>query len=152
MLKGLACVCVYTCRERYSVCVCLRLIVGYAVLKRLASVCVYIHEEREIVCVCACASLSGTRCSNVLLVCVNIYAECVCVCVHVYIYIYNEYVCEGYAVPRLVLPRLAYHVEHEDKRIRRGVGVRAGVSQGRRELQAAADNELFTETCATRRP
>ena len=48
-------------------------------------------------------------------------------------------------VPRLVLPRLAYHVEHQDKRIRRGVGVRAGGSQGRRELQAAADNELVTE-------
>ena len=68
-------------------CVCLRLIVGYAVLKRLASVCVYIHEEREIVCVCACASLSGTRCSDVLLVCVNIYVECVRarVCVSIYI-------------------------------------------------------------------
>ena len=44
-------------------------------------------------CVCACASSSGTRCS------------------------YNL------PVPRLVLPRLAYHVEHQDKRIRRGVRV-----------------------------
>ena len=50
-----------------------------------------------------------------------------------------------------LLPRLAYHVEHQDKRIRRGVGVRAGGSQGRRELQAAADNELVTERCAIRR-
>ena len=55
------------------------------------------------------------------------------------------------AVPRLVLPRLAHHVAHQDKRIRRGVGVRAGGSQGRRELQAAADNELVTERCAIRR-
>ena len=69
----------------------------------------------------ACASSSGTRCSYVL------------------------------PVPRLVLPRLAYHVEHQDKRTRRGVGVRAGGSQGRRELQAAADNELVTERCAIRR-
>ena len=66
-------------------------------------------------CVCACASSSGTRCSYAL------------------------------PVPRLFLPRLAYHVEHQDNRIRRGVGVRAGGSQGRRELQAAADNELVTE-------
>jgi hypothetical protein len=40
---------------------------------------------------------------------------------------------------------------HQDKRIRRGVGVRAGGSQGRREVQAAADNELVTERCAIRR-
>ena len=61
-------------------CVCLRLIVGYAVLIRLACVCVYvyIYEERECVC--------------------------------------EERVC-----------------------------VRARGSQGRRELQAAADTELVTE-------
>ena len=42
-------------------------------------------------------------------------------------------------------------VEHQDKGIRRDVRVRAGGSHGRRELQAAADNELVTETCAIRR-
>ena len=96
-------------------------------LIRLGCVCVcerereyvYIFRERESVCLrliiayamlirlacvcvcihmlsmfaCACASSSGTRCSYVL------------------------------PVPRLVLPRLAYQVEHQDKRIQRGVGV-----------------------------
>ena len=87
-------------------CVCLRLDIGYAVLIRL----VYICRDRVCVpathhrvcgahtsclclcvlysmyifsmCVCACASLSGTRCSYVLLVfvcTVCIYQVCVCV-------------------------------------------------------------------------
>ena len=83
--------------------------------------CVCVCTYISSMCVMACATSSGTRCSYVL------------------------------PVPRLVLPRLAYHVEHQDKRIRRGVGVRAGGSQGRRELQVAAENELATERCAIRR-
>ena len=82
-------------REAWDVCVCLRLIIGNAVLTRLACVCVYSMYKLNV-----CARLR-------------------------------------------LLPRLAYHVEHQDKRVRRGVGVRAGGSQGRRELQAAADNELL---------
>ena len=84
-------------------------------------------------------------------------------CVSLYIYIKYVRVCLRLDIGYAVLIRLAcvceygcacvcvYHVEHQDKRIRRGVGVRAGGSQGRRELQAAADNELVTETCAIRR-
>ena len=146
------CVCVYTyiCRERERLCVCLRLVIGYTILIRLVCmyeymyvcmyvcmhVCTYTYTQRERERVCVCLRLiirnthtyltymytqtqarrmsTGTRCSYVL------------------------------PVPRLVLPRLAYHVEHQDKRIRRGVGVRAGGSQGRRGLRAAADNELVT--------
>ena len=48
-------------------------------------------------CVCACASSSGTRCSYVL------------------------------PVPRLVLPHLAYHVEHQDKRIRQRAALEYGL-------------------------
>ena len=83
-------VCVYICRERESVCVCLRLDVGYAVLMRLVCLCVYIYVERECVCVCACALISGTQCSYVLPVCVYIYTCSVCVCLYTYIYIYID--------------------------------------------------------------
>ena len=81
------------------------------------------------------------------------------VCVSLYIYIEYVRVCLRLDIGHAMLIRLAcvceygcvcvsvcvYHVEHQDKRIRRGVRVRAGGSQGRRELQAAADTELVTE-------
>lgn len=117
-----SCLCVCVCVCRENVCLCVCLRVIIGYAVLIRLACVCVYSMyKSSMCVCACASSSGTRCSYVL------------------------------PVPRLVLPRLAYHVEHQDKRIRRGVGVRAGGSQGRRELQAAADNELVTERCAIRR-
>ena len=141
-----------------------------------ACACIHVHtrrereRQRERECVCVPAPCHRVRSAHTscLYVCVYICGkrerECVCLRLiirHTYTYlayIYTQTQARRMStgtrcsyvlpVPRLVLPRLAYHVEHQDKRIRRGVGVRAGGSQGRRELQAAADNELVTERCA----
>ena len=161
------CVCVCVCRERVCVCVCLRLVIGYTILIRLACVCEYICMCVVCVRVCVCVCVCVCRERESLCVCLRLivgYTVLIglaCVCVYS-MYILSMCVCAcasssgtrcSYVlpVPRLVLPRLAYHVGHQDKRIRRGVEVRAGGSPGRSELQAAADNELVTERCAIRR-
>ena len=168
-------VCVPAYEERERVCVCLRLVIGYAILIRLACVCECVCASLSFcvcvsvrMCVCARASVrvciyAETECVCLRLiigyavlirlacVCVCTYIKYVCVCLRLIIGSSGTRCSYFLPVPRLVLPRLAYHVEHQDKRIRRGVGVRAGGSQGRRELQAAADIELVTESCGIRR-
>ena len=79
------------------------------------------------------------------------HTSCLCVCVCVYMYMQRASVC---------VPRHRVHDTHTcvcvcvcvyRECVYMRLGVRAGGSQGRRELQAASDNELVTERCAIRR-